>query len=55
MVGGYLLALGWSLATVFAVAAIPALLAGIAIFAKGRLQPASEMVAAAVPVVRAAQ
>jgi AAHS family 4-hydroxybenzoate transporter-like MFS transporter len=37
MVGGYLLSLGWSLATVFAVAAIPALLAGIAIFAKGRL------------------
>ena len=38
MVGGYLLSLGWSLATVFAVAAIPALLAGIAIFAKGRLR-----------------
>jgi AAHS family 4-hydroxybenzoate transporter-like MFS transporter len=37
MVGGYLLSLGWSLATVFAVAALPALLAGIAIFAKGRL------------------
>ncbi len=37
MVGGYLLGLGWSLATVFAVAAIPALLAGVAIFAKGRL------------------
>jgi AAHS family 4-hydroxybenzoate transporter-like MFS transporter len=40
MVGGYLLGLGWSLATVFAVAAVPALLAGFAIFAKGRL-PAS--------------
>ncbi|HYZ32749.1 MAG TPA: MFS transporter [Crenalkalicoccus sp.] len=37
MVGGYLLGLGWSLATVFAVAALPALLAGIAIFAKGQL------------------
>lgn len=38
MVGGYLLGLGWSLATVFAVAALPALLAGIAILAKGRLR-----------------
>jgi MFS transporter, AAHS family, 4-hydroxybenzoate transporter len=37
MVGGALLGLGWSLATVFAVAAVPALVAGIAIFAKGRL------------------
>lgn len=37
MVGGYLLGLGWPLSTVFAVAALPALLAGIAIFAKGRL------------------
>ena len=55
MVGGYLLSLGWSLTTVFAVAAVPALLAGIAIFAKGRLQPAPEMAAAAVPGVRAAQ
>ncbi len=42
MVGGYLLSLGWSLSTVFAVAAVPALLAGLAIFAKGRL-PASPM------------
>lgn len=38
MLGGYLLGLGWPLATVFAVAAVPALLAGIAIFAKGRLR-----------------
>ena len=37
MVGGTLLGLGWPLATVFAVAAVPALIAGIAIFAKGRL------------------
>jgi AAHS family 4-hydroxybenzoate transporter-like MFS transporter len=37
MVGGALLGLGWPLATVFAVAAVPALVAGIAIFAKGRL------------------
>ena len=38
MTGGYLLGLGWSLATVFAIAAVPALLAGLAIFAKGRLR-----------------
>jgi AAHS family 4-hydroxybenzoate transporter-like MFS transporter len=38
MIGGYLLHIGWSLGTVFAVAAIPALVAAIAIFAKGRLQ-----------------
>ncbi len=55
MVGGYLLSLGWALATVFAVAAVPALLAGIALVAKGRLQPAPEMAAAAMPEVRAAQ
>lgn len=41
MVGGTLLGMGWSLATVFAVAAVPALLAGIAIFAKGRLPTAA--------------
>lgn len=38
MVGGTLLGMGWPLSTVFAVASIPALLAGIAIFAKGRLR-----------------
>jgi AAHS family 4-hydroxybenzoate transporter-like MFS transporter len=38
MVGGYLLNIGWSLGTVFAVAAVPALVAALAIFAKGRLQ-----------------
>jgi MFS transporter, AAHS family, 4-hydroxybenzoate transporter len=35
MTGGYLLGLGWSLATVFAIAAAPAFLAGLAIFAQG--------------------
>ena len=55
MVGGYLLGLGWSLATVFAVAALPALLAGIAIFLKGRLQPAPELAPAAVPAVPGAE
>lgn len=51
MVGGYLLGLGFSLATVFAIAAVPALLAGLAIFAKGRLQALPELapVVAAVP------
>jgi MFS transporter, AAHS family, 4-hydroxybenzoate transporter len=38
MIGGYLLHIGWSLGTVFAAAAIPALVAAIAIFAKGRLK-----------------
>jgi AAHS family 4-hydroxybenzoate transporter-like MFS transporter len=36
VIGGYLLNIGWSLGTVFAVAAIPALVAALAIFAKGR-------------------
>ncbi|MFL5531420.1 MAG: hypothetical protein ACJ8BC_05525 [Gemmatimonadales bacterium] len=48
MVGGYLLNIGWSLGTVFAVAAVPALVAALAIFAKGRLQVPSP--AHAVPV-----
>jgi AAHS family 4-hydroxybenzoate transporter-like MFS transporter len=37
MVGGFLLSLGWDLSTVFTVAAVPALLAAVAMFAKGRL------------------
>lgn len=37
MVGGFLLSLGWDLATVFTVAAVPALMAAGAMFAKGRL------------------
>ncbi len=50
MVGGALLGLGWSLAAVFAAAAVPALLAGIAIFIKGRLgTPALAAAPAAVP------
>lgn len=43
MVGGTLLGMGWPLSTVFAVAALPALLAGIAIFAKGRLPVVPEL------------
>jgi MFS transporter, AAHS family, 4-hydroxybenzoate transporter len=39
MVGGFLLSLGWDLATVFSVAAIPAFLAGGAMLAKGGLRP----------------
>ncbi|WP_203073447.1 MFS transporter [Falsiroseomonas ponticola] len=35
MVGGFLLSLGWDLATVFTVAALPAFLAALAMFAKG--------------------
>jgi AAHS family 4-hydroxybenzoate transporter-like MFS transporter len=48
MVGGYLLNIGWSLGTVFAVAAVPALVAALTIFTKGRLQTPSP--AHAVPV-----
>lgn len=35
MVGGFLLSLGWDLSTVFTVAAVPAFLAALAMFAKG--------------------
>lgn len=38
MVGGYLLNVGWSLDAVFAVAAVPALVAAMAILAKGRFK-----------------
>lgn len=42
MTGGVLLSFGWDLATVFAAAAVPAFLAALAMFAKGRLaQPAA--------------
>jgi AAHS family 4-hydroxybenzoate transporter-like MFS transporter len=44
MVGGFLLSLGWDLATIFTVAAVPALLAAVAMFAKGRLGAASARV-----------
>jgi AAHS family 4-hydroxybenzoate transporter-like MFS transporter len=46
MVGGFLLSLGWDLATVFSVAAIPAFLAGGAMLAKGGVRRA---VPAAIP------
>jgi AAHS family 4-hydroxybenzoate transporter-like MFS transporter len=36
MVGGQLLGLGWGLGAVFSMAAVPAVIAGLAIFAKGR-------------------
>jgi len=36
MVGGQLLGLGWALGAVFSMAAVPAVIAGLAIFAKGR-------------------
>jgi AAHS family 4-hydroxybenzoate transporter-like MFS transporter len=48
MVGGTLLGLGWSLATVFAVAALPALLAGVAIYLKGQLPAAPNLAPIAV-------
>jgi AAHS family 4-hydroxybenzoate transporter-like MFS transporter len=48
MVGGQLLALGWSLGTVFGLAAIPALIAGLAILAKGRAAAAPAILVAPV-------
>ena len=54
MIGGYLLNVGWSLGTVFAVAAIPALVAALAIFAKGRLRAASPAVSVAPDGIRPA-
>jgi MFS transporter, AAHS family, 4-hydroxybenzoate transporter len=38
MVGGQLLSFGWDLGAVFSMAAVPALMAAIAIFAKGRAE-----------------
>ncbi len=47
MVGGVLLSLGWDLPTVFAAAAVPAILAALAMFAKSRLtRPAAPVVTA---------
>jgi MFS transporter, AAHS family, 4-hydroxybenzoate transporter len=43
MIGGVLLSLGWDLSTVFAVAAVPAFVAAVAMFAKGP-RPASAIV-----------
>jgi AAHS family 4-hydroxybenzoate transporter-like MFS transporter len=43
MIGGVLLSLGWDLSTVFAVAAVPAFMAAVAMFAKGP-RPASAIV-----------
>lgn len=38
MVGGLLLSFNWGFGTIFAIAAVPALVAGLAIFLKGRIQ-----------------
>jgi AAHS family 4-hydroxybenzoate transporter-like MFS transporter len=46
MVGGFLLSLGWDLSTVFTVAAVPAFIAGAAMFAKGSLGAPPPVVAA---------
>ncbi len=46
MIGGQLLSFGWGLGAVFSMAAVPALIAGVAILAKGRAAAQ-----AAVPVV----
>lgn len=50
MIGGQLLSFGWGLGAVFSMAAIPALIAAIAIFAKGRAGEVDE-----VPVVAGAR
>ena len=47
MVGGVLLSLGWDLATVFAAAAVPAFLAALAMWLKGRIGAPAPVVAAA--------
>lgn len=50
MTGGVLLSFGWDLATVFAAAAVPAFLAALAMFAKGRLgQPSVGSIRRPVP------
>lgn len=50
MVGGVLLSFGWDLPTVFAAAALPALLAAVAMFIKGRLsRPVAPMTAVPSP------
>ena len=55
MVGGVLLSLGWELPMVFATAAIPALLAALAMVAKSRLtQAASQTIPAGLPDTGAA-
>ncbi|MGK9233986.1 MFS transporter [Inquilinus limosus] len=48
MVGGVLLSLGWDLATVFSVAAVPALIAAAGMLAKGRLRGRTPAAAASV-------
>lgn len=45
MVGGQLLTFGWGLETVFSMAAVPALIAAVAILAKGWVGASSPMVA----------
>lgn len=50
MIGGVLLSLGWDLATVFAAAAVPAFLAALAMFVKGRLgRPETRLAPATTP------
>jgi MFS transporter, AAHS family, 4-hydroxybenzoate transporter len=46
MVGGQLLSFGWGLGAVFSMAAVPALMAAIAIFAKGRAETRKSLNAA---------
>jgi AAHS family 4-hydroxybenzoate transporter-like MFS transporter len=43
MIGGQLLSFGWGLGAVFSMAAVPALIAAIAIFAKGRVGEVDEV------------
>jgi AAHS family 4-hydroxybenzoate transporter-like MFS transporter len=45
MVGGQLLSFGWGLSAVFSMAAVPALMAAIAIFAKGRAETRTSLAA----------
>jgi AAHS family 4-hydroxybenzoate transporter-like MFS transporter len=49
MVGGVLMSIGWDLATVFAAAAVPAVIAALAMLAKSRLARLKPGAPAAVP------
>jgi AAHS family 4-hydroxybenzoate transporter-like MFS transporter len=45
MTGGWMLALGWSLPTVFAVVGVPAVISGISMLAMGRVERVNAVVA----------
>jgi AAHS family 4-hydroxybenzoate transporter-like MFS transporter len=50
MVGGQLLSFGWGLGAVFSMAAVPALMAAVAIFATGRAETRQSLAASSINV-----